>query len=151
MNKIELARHAAMLMRDQGYKKEITIPRHVFHISDDEGNTKNFVVRGENKQVTLTGDDVEAVIDACVHVIEDALKAGDQVSVRGFGSLGLIYRKGRALKNVADGSDVYAQPRYAPKFYFGKDLKICAKIYEQSLADCKIADAPPETAPGGEA
>ena len=128
MNRKELVRRIAAVMKDNGIRKPISSPKQVFHISDDEGNTKDFVVKKTDKDVLFTIDDIESMVDTCIYVIEDALKHGDSVSIRGFGTLGLHHRKARATKHPTTG-----EPRYVPKFVFGNDLRLCAKMFELSL------------------
>lgn len=134
----ELIRQIAAVMRDRGLRKQISIPKHVFHISDDEGNNKDFVVKKTDKSVLYTADDIEAVLDACQYVIQEAMKAGDEISIRGFGTLGLKYRKPRIAKNVLDGEPIRMEGHYVPKFVSGNDLKRCAQVYEQSVTDKKL-------------
>lgn len=151
MNRIGLVRAVAAAMREKNIRKIVSSPKHVFHISDDEGNHKNFVVRQTEKGVLFTNDDVEAVLDTCLQVIEEAMKRGEQVSIRGFGSLGLKYRKSRATKKPGTEEWVDVQSRYVPKFAFGNDLRRCAMVYELSLADKQIsADLPVFDEDGGD-
>jgi len=139
MNRRELVRRIANVMRDNNVRKPVSSPKQVFHISDDEGNKKDFVVRKTDKSVLFTVDDVEAVIDACLYVVEESLKRGEPVSIRGFGSLGLKYRKPRATKRPGTEEWVDIEARYIPKFSFGNDLRMCAKVYELSLSG-SVAD-----------
>ncbi|MBP5462526.1 MAG: HU family DNA-binding protein [Lachnospiraceae bacterium] len=98
MNRREFVRRIANVMRENNIRKPVSSPKQVFHISDDEGNKKDFVVKKTDKSVLFTVDDVEAVVDACLYVIEESLKRGVPVCIRGVGSLGLKYRKPRATK-----------------------------------------------------
>lgn len=135
MNRKEFARRIASLMRERDIRKPISIPKQVFHISDDEGNAKDFVVKKTDKSVQFTIDDIESIIDATIYVIEDAIRHGEEISIRGFGTLGLHYRKSRKLKHVGTGKDTVAEARYVPKFTSGNDLKLSARMYELSLSD----------------
>ena len=135
MNRKELVRRVAAVMKDNGIRKPISSPKQVFHISDDEGNTKDFVVKKTDKSVLFTIDDVESMVDAFICVIEDALKHGDSVSIRGFGTLGLHHRKARATKHPTTGEPIEVEARYVPKFFFGNDLRLCAKMFELSLKE----------------
>ena len=141
MNQKQLVRLVTSVMREQNIRKEISYPKQVFHISDDEGNTKDFVVKKSDKSVIFTIDDIDAVINATVQVVEDLLKRGDYVSIRGFGSLALQYRKARKTKHPDTGLIVDVEARYIPKFTFGQNLRYCAKLYELSLKD-KIPPQP---------
>ncbi|MCD8208997.1 MAG: HU family DNA-binding protein, partial [Bacteroidales bacterium] len=93
MNKRDLIREINNVLRENGVKKPISIPKHVFHISDDDGNSRDFSVKTREKTAVYTIDDVENILDACICVIEDALKRGEEVSIYSFGTLGLKYRK----------------------------------------------------------
>lgn len=135
MNRKELVRRIANVMRENNIRKPVSSQKQVFHISDDEGNTKDFVVKKTDKGVLFTYDDVEAMMDTCLAVVGDSLKRGESVSIRGFGTLSLNYRKPRTNKHPVTHEDVEVSGRYVPKFESGKDLKMCAKMYELSLAE----------------
>ena len=135
MNRKELTRRAADLLRLNDVRKPVSIPKQVLHISDDEGNQRDFSVRKADKKVLFTIEDVEAILDALLNVTHDAIRHGEQVTIRGFGTLCLRYRKGRELKHVSTGEDTIQEARYSPKFVCGKDLKFSAKRYELSLGD----------------
>lgn len=143
MNRKELVRRVASVMRENNVRKPVSSPKQVFHISDDDGNTKDFVIRKTDKSVLFTADDVEAIVDACLFVIEDAMKRGEPVSIRGFGTLGLKYRKPRATKKLGTDEWVDIDARYIPKFTFGNDLRMCAKVYELSLQDNVLSEPLP--------
>lgn len=135
MNKKDFIRCVSDLLRTNDIKKPVSIPKQVFHISDNEGNSKDFTIKKTDKSVLYTKDDVAAIVDACLYVIQDSLKRGEPISFHGFGTLGLNYRKPRATKCVGTEENVVIEGRYVPKFSFGKDLRMCAKIYELSLSD----------------
>lgn len=135
MNRKEFTRRTAMLMREKDMRKPISIPKQVFHISDDEGNERDFVIKKTDKSVQFTIDDIESVLDALLYVVDDAIRNGEEISIRGFGTLGLQYRKSRKLKHVGTGEDTVAEARFVPKFTSGHNLRMSARIYEQSLSD----------------
>lgn len=135
MNRKEFIRRIASVMRERDIRKPVSIPKQVFHISDDEGNARDFVVKKTDKSVQFTAADIEAVLDAAIYVTEDSIKHGEDISIHGFGTLGLHYRKSRRLKHVGTGEDTVAEARYVPKFTSGRDLKLSAKMYELSLSD----------------
>ena len=143
MNRKEFVKRVTEVMRENDIRKPISMPKQVFHISDDEGNHKNFVLQKKDKTALFTVDDVRAVVDTCLYVIGEVLKKGDHVVVQGFGEIGLEYRKPRTLRHVETGEIVEAVGHYVPKFTFGKDLRMCAKIYELSLADIEMEEQEP--------
>ena len=134
MNKKEFVRKVAEVLRDSDIRKPVSSPRHVFHISDDEGNSKDFVVKQSDKNVLFTVVDIENIVDACLTVISNSLENGDSLSIRGFGTLGLRYRKGRKMKDT-NGEWIECPPGFVPKFSFGNDLKRSARLYEVSVQD----------------
>lgn len=127
-------------MRDSGIRKPVSIPKRVFHISDDEGNTKDFSVKTIDKNVLFTVDDVENVIKVATEVIKDMIQQGESLSIQGFGTLGVRYRKARELTNVGDGKRMVAEDRYVPKFLPGKDLKVAAKVYGLTMLESGHTD-----------
>lgn len=152
MNKNEFALAVTAKLKEEGFGKVVTSPRHVFHISDDEGNKKDFIVRKTDKTVSLNSKDVNAVLDAACDVLLDILRNGDALSISGIGSLGLKYRKPRKINDRFNSGDwIETSGKYVPNFTSGKDLKIAAKLYELSLIDDEITEDPPleDTSIGG--
>lgn len=131
----ELIKRIVTVMREKDIKKPVSMPRHVFHISDDEGNKKDFAVRKTEKNVVYTIEDVDAMLDAFIDVVKEALMDGDFISLKGFGTLELKLYKGHAMRHVGTGELVESEDRYLPKFTFGNDLRLCAKVYELKQSD----------------
>ena len=142
MVKKELISRVVTLLRENNMKKSVSVPKRVFHISDDDGNSRDFQVKETNKNVVYTSDDVLAIIDACICVVLDTIKRGEEISIHGFGKLGLKYRQPRELKNVLDGEKCFAPGGYVPRFVFGNELARCAKMYTQAMADKEINKVP---------
>lgn len=143
MDRAELVKRITSTMRENNVRKQISMPKHVFHISDDDGNKKDFVIRETEKRVLFTREDVAAFIDACLHVIEDAVMHGEEVSVSGFGKLGIRYRKPMKHHNVVTGEKEISEERYFPNFTCGIVLKRAAKLYGLSLDEKKVNDPLP--------
>ncbi len=135
MNKRELIRRVTEALRENNMRKPISVKKHTFHITDEEGNAADFLIKQQNKSVLYTVDDTTSIIDACLAVIVDAIKNGEEVSIQGFGSLGLHYRAARRTKEPNSGEWCEIEARYVPKFAFGKDLRMAARIYEVSLSE----------------
>ncbi len=139
----ELVRRIASVLRENNIRKPISVPKQVFHISDDEGNHTNFSVKKTEKSVLFTIEDIEAILDVLQYVIQEAIKEGEEISVFGFGKLGLRYLKPKTVKNVLDGQPVNIPGYYAPRFLPGNDLKRCAQLYTQKMEDMKINEPLP--------
>ena len=98
MTKSELARETAAFLRKRGLRKKVTLPKYTLHISDDEGNSKDFVIKHDEKEIPFSIADVERVLDGYIAVIEDSIRRGEPVTIRGFGTFGLKYRPKRTIK-----------------------------------------------------
>lgn len=143
MNKKDLISKTTEVLRNNNIRKPVSSPKQVFHISDEEGNHKDFIVRKTDKSVLYTTNDVSAVIEACLTVIEDSITHGEDVSIHGFGTLGVHQRAARTTKHPNTGEVVEVRARYVPKFSFGKCLRVAARLYELSLKDTHIELPPP--------
>lgn len=135
MNKKDLISKVAETLRANNIRKPISTPKQVFHISDDEGNSKDFIVRKTDKTVLYNTNDVSAIVDACLAVVEDSIKRGEEIYLHGFGTLGVHKRAARRTKHPETGKIVDVDARYVPKFSFGNNLRMAAKVYELSLDD----------------
>lgn len=135
MNKKELIEAICERLKECDYRKNFTVPRHSLHITDDDGNICTFRVKEADKSIAFTKQDVAAFIEAFMDVVEDGLKAGDEVSVYGFGSIRPHYRAARSTKNPWTGDSVDVEARYVPKFDPGKRLRIAVRLWELSQKD----------------
>ena len=71
----------------------------------------------------LTVKDTEAVVSVLLESIADALKNGDRIEIRGFGSFGLNYRPARVGRNPKSGEAVQVPAKYIPHFKAGKEMR----------------------------
>ena len=69
------------------------------------------------KQQTAT------VVECFLQCIMDALRAGDHVELRGFGSFRLRHRRPRAARNPHTGATVQVPAKTVPWFTAGKVLR----------------------------
>jgi nucleoid DNA-binding protein len=135
MNKKELSSRVAEVLRANNIRKPVSVKKQTFHITDEEGNTADFHIKQQDKNVIYTVDDTMNVIDACIAVIIDAIKNGEEISIKGFGNLGLHYRAARRTKEPISGEWIEIEARYVPKFSYGNDLRMAARLYELSHAE----------------
>lgn len=135
MNKKEFISRVAEALRENDLRKPVSVRKHTFHITDDEGNSADFNIRQQEKSVLYTADDVANIVDASLAVILDAIRKGEEISVKGFGTLGLHYRAARRTKEPNSGEWCEVDARYVPKFAYGNDLRMAAKLYEVSLTE----------------
>ena len=71
----------------------------------------------------LYAKDCEAVVDAILGQITDALIAGDRVELRGFGSFSVTARKARQGRNPRTGEPVSVAAKGALVFKAGKEMR----------------------------
>lgn len=133
MNKKEFISRVTEVLRENNVRKPVSVKKHTFHITDDDGNAADFHIKQHDKNVIYTVEDTANFVDACLAVILDSLKNGEEISFKGFGSLGLHYRAARRTKEPNTGEWCEVEARYVPKFSFGNDLRMAAKLYELSL------------------
>lgn len=79
------------------------------------------VMSAEDKKVTqkAAGEYVDAILD----VITEALVAGDEVSLTGFGKFSVTERSQRNGVNPSTGEKIVIPPSKAPKFKASSTLK----------------------------
>lgn len=135
MNKKEFASRVAEALRENNMRKPVSVKKHTFHITDDEGNSADFNIKQRDKAVLYTVDDATNVIDACLAVILDAIRKGEEINIKGFGCLGLHHRAARRTKEPNSGEWCEIEARYVPKFAYGNDLRMAARLYEVGLAE----------------
>ena len=63
MNKTELIQRVASVMRENNIRKPVSSQKKVFHISDDDGNVSDFVIKKSNKGTSRNS--FSAVICGC--------------------------------------------------------------------------------------
>ena len=71
----------------------------------------------------LSKKDAEAAVAAVTGAITDALKAGDKVSLVGFGTFEVRARAARTGQNPRTGEKIKIKAAKAPAFKAGKALK----------------------------
>lgn len=80
----------------------------------------------------LTKVETEAVVDGFITTVIDAMKAGKNIEIRGFGSFKVKKRKGRVARNPRTGEQVMVEEHYVPIFKVSKEMK---QIVNDSLAN----------------
>jgi len=72
----------------------------------------------------LTKHQTETVVNLFVQCITDALRQGDKVELRGFGSFRLRHRRARVARNPRTGAPVQMPAKQVPWFTAGKILHV---------------------------
>lgn len=71
----------------------------------------------------LSKTDAAAAVEAVLNVVTDTLKAGDQVTLTGFGSFLVREREARTGRNPRTGEEIQIAASKVPSFKAGKALK----------------------------
>ena len=74
--------------------------------------------------IQLPKHQTETVVNLFLQCITDALRAGDKVELRGFGSFRLRHRQPRAGRNPKTGDTVQIPAKQVPWFTVGKALRM---------------------------
>lgn len=135
MNKKDLVSRIVDVLKQNNIRKRVSAQKTILHISDDFGNNSDFIVKKSDTGLLFTAGDVNSIIDACIAVVEDAIKQGESISIHGFGTLGVNRRAERHTKHPDTGDEITINARYVPKFNFGNSLRMAAKVYEMSLSE----------------
>lgn len=71
----------------------------------------------------MAGKDVEVIVNTIFDSMTDALRRGDRIEIRGFGSFEVRLRKPRLGRNPKTGDSVDVGERKVPFFKVGKELR----------------------------
>ena len=85
--------------------------------------TKAELVEEVARESHLTRKHSEVIVDAVFSSIIDALKKGDKIELRGFGSFRVRRRRSRQGRNPKTGDRVEVPEKRIPYFKPGKELK----------------------------
>ncbi len=95
------------------------------------------------EEVTQLGDltrrDGEVIVDTIFDSVIHALKTGDKIEIRGFGSFRIRQRKPRIGRNPKTGAKVEVPAKRVPYFKPSKELR--------DLVNPKAESAPPNPEP----
>jgi DNA-binding protein HU-beta len=75
------------------------------------------------KAADFTKADAAKAVDAMVEVVTETLKAGDQITLVGFGSFQVKTREARTGRNPRTGEAIQIKASNIPSFKAGKALK----------------------------
>ncbi len=85
--------------------------------------TKADLVEEVARVTQLTRKDSEVIVDTLFESVIKALKAGDKLEVRGFGSFRVRQRNARVGRNPKTGEKVEVPAKRVPYFKPSKELK----------------------------
>ena len=87
--------------------------------------TKNDLIKKLQEELkTYSLKDVTYVVNIIFDSMADAIKRGDRIELRGFGSFEIRERKPRMGRNPKSGAQVELKERKVPFFKTGKELRL---------------------------
>lgn len=89
--------------------------------------TKAELVSAVAEKAGITKKAAEAAISATVASVTEALGAGEDVTLVGFGTFKVVERAARTYRNPQNGEPVEAAAKKVPVFKAGKALKEAVK------------------------
>lgn len=90
---------------------------------DDGSMTKSDLVDSVSARLSLPRGKAELVINGVFDCMERALRTGDRIEIRGFGTFEIRHYKAYEGRNPRTGDPVGVQPKRLPFFKVGKGLK----------------------------
>jgi len=103
--------------------------------------TKAELVEEVSKVSDLTKKHSEVIVETVFQSIIDALRRGEKIELRGFGSFRLRQRESRKGRNPKTGERVDVPPKRVPYFKPGKELKDLINHAEAEEAAAALAKA----------
>src|SRR3954468_7945409 len=90
----------------------------------EEGSvTKSDLIETVAQKLHLPKGKAELIVNCVFDSMEEALRKGDRIEIRGFGSFEIRHYKAYEGRNPRTGDPVGVQPKRLPFFKVGKDLK----------------------------
>jgi nucleoid DNA-binding protein len=86
--------------------------------------TKADIVKQIAQGIGLTKTDTAVVVDGFIEAVIEALRRGEHIEIRGFGTFKTVTRAPRTGRNPRTGSEVKISSRRAPVFKPSKELRV---------------------------
>lgn len=122
-------------LKEKGLRKPVHVPKQQFTITDDEGHSRNFTVKRQDKEALYTMDDVRKILDAMVDIVIDTVKHGEPVYIQKIGTLNIRYREARKVRIPGTRQWKDVPGHYVPKLEYAQTLKDAARIYESYVVE----------------
>ncbi len=102
--------------------------------------TKAELIEEVSRVVEMTRKDSEVIVEAILDSVVKALRTGDKIEIRGFGSFRTRQRQPRVGRNPKTGARVDVPAKRIPYFKPSKELK---DLVNRDHGNEAAADAPP--------
>ena len=109
--------------------------------------TKADLIDEVSRVVEVTRKDSEVILEAIFDSVVRALRNGDKIEIRGFGSFRTRQRQSRIGRNPKTGDRVEVPPKRIPYFKPSKELKDLVNGAEQAGVAAQFPTPAPEPPP----
>jgi integration host factor subunit beta len=108
---------------------------------DDGSMTKSDLVDSVSNKLQLPRGKAELIVNGVFDCMERALRSGNRIEIRGFGSFEIRHYKAYEGRNPRTGDPVGVQPKRLPFFKVGKELKERVNDgYQRELARATVPE-----------
>ena len=94
--------------------------------------TKVELIEDVSRAVEMTQEDSQVIIEAILDSVVRALRGGDKIEIRGFGSFRTRQRKPRVGRNPKTGERVEVPAKRIPYFKPSKELRDLVNVGRQA-------------------
>ena len=108
--------------------------------------TKSELIEAVSERTKLPKGKAELIVNCIFDSMVEALKKGEGIEIRGFGSFTVREYKSYEGRNPRTGQPVHVQPKRLPFFKVGKELR--ERVNEGRSNGGPAASAPPSTSSG---
>src|SRR6201987_15374 len=105
--------------------------------------TKAELIEEVSRVVEMTRKDSEVIVEAIFDSIVRALRGGDKIEIRGFGSFRTRQRQSRVGRNPKTGTRVEVPAKKIPYFKPSKELKDVVNVGAKAPAPAAETTEPP--------
>jgi integration host factor subunit beta len=110
----------------------------------EEGSvTKSDLIETVAQKLHLPKGKAELIVNCVFDSMEESLKKGERIEIRGFGSFEIRHYKAYEGRNPRTGDPVGVHPKRLPFFKVGKELK--ERVNEAAQKDPKAQEPAPPT------
>ena len=110
----------------------------------EEGSvTKSDLIETVAQKLHLPKGKAELIVNCVFDSMEESLKKGERIEIRGFGSFEIRHYKAYEGRNPRTGDPVGVQPKRLPFFKVGKELK--ERVNEAAQKEKSVKDQAPPT------
>ena len=108
---------------------------------EDGSVTKSDLIETVAQKLHLPKGKAELIVNCVFDSMEESLKKGERIEIRGFGSFEIRHYKAYEGRNPRTGDPVGVHPKRLPFFKVGKELN--ERVNEAAEAKAREQQAPP--------